>query len=218
MTINEIRAQKEKFSADALVSEIKESQPAYGSEKQQGEYTLEDYYDLPDERRVELIDGVFYDMASPTSVHQIISGQIYRCFSDYIDENQGNCIAMYAPLDVQLDCDDKTMVQPDIMIICDKNKFKDGVVYGAPDLVVEILSKSTWKKDIYIKLGKYAYAGVREYWMIDPDKKKVIVYDLEQEQGPVIYGFDDTVPVGIFDGLCSVNFAKVYDRIRFLEK
>lgn len=125
-------------------------------------------------------------------------------------------MAMYAPLDVQLDYDDKTVVQPDIMIVCDKSKFRNEAVYGAPDLVVEILSKSTWKKDVYIKLEKYAFAGVREYWMVDPDKKKVMVYDLESKQGPVIYGFDDTVPVGIFGGSCSVNFTKINERIRSL--
>lgn len=222
MLSDEIREQRQKnidkVFSDALISEIKESQPFYGFEKKQGEHTLQDYYALPDERRAELIDGVFYDMASLSSVHQIISGQVYRCFSDYIDENQGNCIAMYAPFDVQLDCDDKTIVQPDIMIICDRSKFRDKVVYGAPDLVVEILSKSTWKKDVYIKLEKYVRAGVREYWIIDPDKKKVVAYELEKEQWPVIYRFDDMVPVGIFDGGCVVNFANINERIHFLEK
>ena len=84
---------------------------------------------------------------------------------------------MAAPMDVQLDCDDKTMVQPDVMVVCDRDKITRKCIYGAPDLAVEILSDSTKKKDMYVKLGKYMEAGVREYWLVDPKGKKVIVYD-----------------------------------------
>lgn len=185
-------------------------------EKKQGEYTLEDYYALPDEQRVELIDGVFYDMSSPRHIHQIIGGQIYRQFSDYIDQKKGLCVPAYAPLDVQLDCDDRTMVQPDVLILCDRNKFKGGVIYGAPDLVVEILSKSTGKKDLYLKTMKYENAGVREYWIVDPQKKTVLVYDFENELYPTIYGFDSKVPVRIFGGECQVDFAEIFEYVSFL--
>ena len=188
----------------------------YQVEKKDGEYTLEDYYALPDERRVELIDGVFYDMVSPTHIHQAIVGKIYHKFADHIDKNKGTCMPMLSPLDVQLDCDDKTMIQPDVLILCDRSKFKRGVVYGAPDLVVEILSKSTKKKDILLKTTKYEKAGVREYWMVDPKQKKVIVYDFEHEDYPVIYGFEDKIPVRIFDGECEVDFAEIYEYVQFL--
>ena len=201
---------------------VKEALAAYciddsdGSEKKPGEYTLEDYYALPDEQRVELIDGAFYDMASPSSIHQLISGKIFKCFDDYIEQNRGDCIALYAPLDVQLDCDDKTMVQPDVMIVCDREKLKEHAVYGAPDLVIEVLSKSTRKKDCCKKLEKYVEAGVREYWMVDPDKKKVVVYTMDEEEWVTIYGFDDIVPVGIFNGKCKVDFAQIEKSVRFL--
>lgn len=188
----------------------------YQVPKKDGEYTLEDYYALPDERRVELIDGVFYDMASPTHIHQLISGEIYQKFAEYIDKNKSTCISMYAPLDVQLDCDDRTMIQPDIMVICDRSKFQRGLVFGAPDLVVEILSKSTKRKDSLLKTAKYANAGVREYWIVDPKQKKVVVYDFEHEDYPVIYGFEDKVPVRIFNGECEVDFAEIYEYISFL--
>ena len=193
-----------------------EAESVYGAEKQQGEYTLEDYYALPEERRVEMIDGVFYDMASPSNIHQLISGEIFRSFSDFIRKKEGKCIAAYAPLDVQLDCNDRTIVQPDVMIVCDRKKFQRGLIYGAPDLVVEILSKTTKRKDNYTKLMKYAVAGVREYWIVDPERKKVVVYDLENEEYPVIYGFSDMVPVRIFSGECRVNFSAIDEYICFL--
>ena len=79
---------------------------------------------------------------------------------------------MIAPMDVQLDCDEKTMVEPDVLIVCDRDKIVNRCVYGAPDFIIEILSNSTKKKDSVIKLNKYLNAGVREYWMIDPTKKE----------------------------------------------
>ncbi len=180
-----------------------------GRGKKQGEYTVEDYYALPDDMRVELIDGVFYDMASPTSVHQIVALEICIQISTHIKGKKGKCVPLLAPLDVQLNCDDRTIVQPDLLVVCDRDKVRQRVVYGAPDLIVEILSSSTRRKDMSIKLAKYTEAGVREYWMVDPDKKKVLVYLLEGDDLPVIYGFQDQVSVGIFDGELCVDFAQI---------
>ena len=83
-------------------------------------------------------------------------------------------------------------------------------------MVIEILSKSTWKKDAFVKLEKYLDAGVREYWVVDPDRKKVVVYDFEHEPMTVIYGFGERVPVRIFDGECVMDFAEIYQEIEFL--
>jgi Uma2 family endonuclease len=199
----------------AAIDFLKEDTAPYYVKKQ-GEYTLADYVEFPDDQRVELIDGVIYDMASPTNLHQLISGEIYMRFSEYIRKNKGGCIAAYAPLDVQLDRDDRTMVQPDVMIICDRDKLRGNGVYGAPDLVVEILSASTRKKDSFKKLEKYSSAGVREYWLVDPDRKKVVVYDFAHEEYPVVYGFDHIVPVGIFDDKCRVDFSEIYEQVQFL--
>lgn len=195
---------------------IREAQAPYLTRKRQGEFTVDDYYALPDERRVELIDGIIYDMASPTSIHQAISAQIFHLIFDHIKKNKGMCMAFCAPLDVQLDCDNKTMVQPDVMVICNRDKLRKKKVFGTPDFIVEILSPSTRKKDTVIKLQKYVEAGVREYWMVDPDKKRVIVYKLENGMSQTIYGFEDKIPVGIFDGECTVDFAEVYEYVRFL--
>ena len=170
--------------------------------KSQGEYTLADYYSLPDERRVELIDGVIYDMSSPESIHQILITAIWKDLFNFISDKKGDCLPMIAPLDVQLDRDDQTMLQPDVLVVCDRGKVVRRCVYGAPDFVAEILSKSTWEKDMYVKLGKYEAAGVREYWIVDPKKKRVLVYDFEHTDFPALYTFMDQIPVGIFDGEC----------------
>ncbi|MBO5520394.1 MAG: Uma2 family endonuclease [Eubacterium sp.] len=182
----------------------------------QGSYTLEDYLALPDEQRVELIDGVFYDMASPTTVHQAIAGYIFKIFLDHVLTNKGPCYPFISPVDVQLDRDDKTIVQPDVLIVCDRSKYKNNRVFGAPDLVIEVLSPSTRKKDMQIKMQKYGNAGVREYWMIDPKKKVLVQYDLEHMDIPKIFSFHDTVPVLIWGGACQVDLAAMYDAISFL--
>ena len=119
-------------------------------------------------------------------------------------------------MDVQLDCDDRTMVQPDVLVVCDRDKIIKRCIYGAPDFVVEILSPSTKRKDGIIKLSKYISAGVREYWIVDPDKKQVVVYDFQKEDYPVIYGFGGEIPVGIFDGECRIDFAEIYEYMLFL--
>ena len=196
-------------------SGMSETKAVYGS-KRQGEYTLEDYYQIPDEQRVELIDGVIYDMAAPYTVHQIIAGYIYAKLLGHVQKNNGSCLPMIAPVDVQLDCDNKTIVQPDVMILCDRDKLKLENIVGAPDFIVEVLSESTRSKDMVIKLNKYMNAGVKEYWMVDLRKKRVLVYEFERKDYPTIYGFDAEIPVGIWHGECKVDFAEIYEKIRFL--
>ena len=202
------------YGSGAAPDLLKETSSVYSVKKRL--YTLEDYLALPEDQRVELIDGVFYDMAAPTTVHQAIGGFLYKLLLDHVLENQGPCMPFMSPVDVQLDCDDKTVVQPDVLIVCDRSKFQNGRVFGAPDFLAEVLSPSTRKKDMQLKLYKYANAGVREYWMIDPLKKKILVYDLEHESFPVLYGFDDTIPVLIWEGRCQIDFSKIYAAISFL--
>ena len=122
---------------------------------------------------------------------------------------------MISPVDVQLDCDDKTMVEPDVIIVCDRSKIIRKCVYGAPDFVMEVLSKSSKKKDMFIKLNKYLNAGVREYWIVDPDKKVVMIYDFEHDDYRLA-SFDDKIPVSVLDNECIIDFAALYDRISFL--
>ncbi len=178
--------------------------------------TLADYLALPDDVRVELIDGVFYDMSSPTSVHQLIGSNVYTFLDRYINDNYGECIAFVAPTDVQLDCDDKTIVEPDVFVVCDRSKITKPRIVGAPDLIVEVLSPSNWYHDMVRKLNKYKNAGVREYWILMPDEKTVQVYIFEKGEGPIFYTFEDKVPVGIWQGKAEVDFKSIYDRISFL--
>lgn len=199
-------------SDDVESTRLREPEVAYGRRKQQGEYTLEDYYALPDDMRVELIDGVIYDMSAPTFAHQSIVVGLSSAFLDYIRRKNSKCRVVASPIDVQLDRDDRTMVQPDVLILCDKNKLRNGVVYGAPDLVVEVLSPSTKFKDRTVKLRKYREAGVREYWMIDLNREEVEVYLFQNpdlDTLPRVYRFDSIIPVGIYDGDCKVDFAEI---------
>ena len=181
-----------------------------------GTCTLEDYLALPEERRAELIDGVLYDMAAPTTWHQAIAGFIYKLLLDHALEKGGPCMPLMSPVDVQLDCDDRTVVQPDVMIVCDRSKFRNGRVFGAPDLSVEVLSPSSRKRDMSLKLYKYANAGVREYWIVDPDRQRVVVYDLEHDELPVIYGFDARIPVLIWNGEYEIDLAVIWENVGFL--
>lgn len=214
---HDFASQNYSFSTEELTSAgmIGESTSSYQT-KQQGDYTLTDYYQIPEERRAELIDGVIYDMTTPACDHQLIAGLIYAKLLAYVSAHKGTCLPMVSPVDVQLDCDQKTMVEPDVLVICDRSRVIRRCVYGAPDFVVEILSPFTRKKDVTIKLNKYMNAGVREYWVIDPIQRKVLVYDFFAEIYPVIYGFDAKIPVAIWDGDCVIDFQEVYDYIHFL--
>jgi len=187
-----------KTQADSPTTQtVSETAISYGV-KRQGEYTLTDYYAFPDDRRIELINGVIYDMAAPGLLHQQICGEIFRQIANHITEKKGTCIPFIAPVDVQLDCDDKTMVQPDIGILCDRNKYRENLIFGAPDFLIEVLSPSTRRKDMTLKLQKYADAGVREYWMVDLKRKVVLTWFFEAEDYPVIYGFKDKIPVRMY--------------------
>ena len=178
--------------------------------------TIDDYIALPEGTRVELIDGKFYNMAAPTTIHQRIAPEIWRILKNHIQSNNGPCIPFVAPTDVQLDCDNKTMVQPDVFIVCDRSKLTKARVVGAPDFVVEIASPGNTFMDVTIKLFKYKNAGVREYWIVFPDDKGIVVYDLEKGFEPKIYSFDDKVPVGIWNGECEVDFKEIYSQIEFM--
>ena len=164
-------------------------------------YTTDYIFSLPDVQRAELIDGVVYDMAPPNRLHQELVSELHYKITDYIKKNNGACKVFQAPFAVFQKADDNTYVEPDISVICDKSKLTDKGCNGAPDWIIEIVSSGSRRMDYYTKLFKYRTAGVREYWIVDPDKKRITVYDLEH--GDIDeYSFSDTINVGIYPDLC----------------
>ena len=183
--------------------------------KRQGEYTVEDYRKLPEDVRAELIDGELIFLEAPTFTHQELVMEILLDFGVYIRKNKGPCRVLPSPLDVQLDCDNRTMVQPDIALICRNERITRKGIYGAPDFCIEIVSDSSRKRDYGIKMQKYMNAGVREYWIVDRKREKIVCYWFEGEDAPEItmYSFRDRVPVRIYDGSLEVDFPGILERL-----
>ena len=187
---------------------VKEEALKYGisDRKGPGEFTLEDYYAVPEEHRVELIDGVFYDMAAPDIRHQRIALELAIQLELYVRSKGGPCVPMISPVDVKLDDrDDKTIVQPDVLVVCNPDKIHEKLIVGAPDFVAEIVSPSSSGKDYYKKMAKYRQTGVREYWVIDPMKARVTVFGLEKEEPPEILPLQGKLAVKIYDGELEID-------------
>ncbi|MGX8773946.1 MAG: Uma2 family endonuclease [Bacillota bacterium] len=161
----------------------------------------------------ELIDGVLFNMASPSIPHQMVQNRLATLLTNYVDKNSGSCIPLTAPADIYIEKNDKTVLQPDVFVVCDKSLLRDTKVWGAPDFVIEILSPSTAERDLVYKLPKYRGFGVREYWIVDLEKERVIVYDFSQENIISIYTFEDKIPVGIWDGDLEMDFKAIKEEI-----
>lgn len=170
-------------------------------------YTVEDIYNLPDGQRAELIDGNLYNMAPPTRQHQQIILYLARKISDYIDEKKGSCEVDLAPFAVFLNEDNRNYVEPDISVICDKNKLTDKGCNGAPDWIIEVVSPGSQRMDCMMKLFKYRTAGVKEYWIVDPLKKLVTVYDFVQD-GFGEYRMSEVVKGNVFREL-EIDFSEI---------
>lgn len=167
---------------------------------------------MPEGTRAELIDGELYNMAPPNREHQeIVSGLIWLLY-DYIQRKGGPCKAYVSPFAVNLNADDSTYVGPDVLVVCDPAKLSDRGCEGAPDFVVEVVSPSSVCMDYVKKLNLYLEAGVREYWIVDPDKAMTTVYHFGEDHfAPIIYPFNVAVPVGIYQGELKVNLAELLE-------
>ena len=181
--------------------------------KENEHYTYADYCTWGNCGRWELISGAPFMMApGPSPLHQNIAGQLYRKLSDFLDGKQ--CKVFCAPLDVRLNAenDDDTVVQPDLIIVCDQNKLDERGCNGTPDMVIEVLSPSSQQRDRFVKFQLYRQASVREYWIVDPDNKTIQAHILrEGDYITYVYGNDDAVPVHIMDGF-SIRLAEVFSR------
>ena len=173
--------------------------------KRQGEYRLSDYYALPQERRAELIDGVLYDMSAPSIVHQQIAADFQYAVTRFIREEHGECLPLAGPVDVRLNQDDRTVVQPDFMIVCDRTKIRRWGIMGAPDFVLEIVSQGSIKKDYVIKVSRYIEAGVKELWLIDPLSMRLVIYYADDDKVPYIGPLSGSKEIDIYQGKLVID-------------
>lgn len=171
--------------------------------------TVEDMESLPEGTRAELIDGVIIYNTAPTIAHQDIVSFLHGTIWSYIKSKGGKCRVFTSPFDVQLNADDiYNLVQPDIAVVCDRDKLSDGKrCIGAPDWVIEVVSPSTKARDYIVKLNKYQMAGVREYWIIDPKQERVSMRNFEQPDYNTC-NFKESATVGIYPDL-EINFAEM---------
>ena len=170
--------------------------------------TLEEYEALPEDARAEVFDGQIYYMASLSQIHQSISIQLSTIINNYILHKKGPCSIFSAPFDVKLSDKPLTIVQPDIMIVCDKDKLDGKRCNGAPDFIIEIVSPGNPEDDYIRKLYYYRNYGVREYWIVDPRRKMVTVNYFEGSMLNIQYSFDSTIKVNIYDDLL-INFSDI---------
>ncbi len=171
-------------------------------------YTIEDIYHLPDGQRAELIDGQIYMMAPPRPAHERLIFRMSRVLDNHIEDMKMPCEVLTSNVGVFLFDSDTTYVLPDLKVICDESRMKDDGYHGAPDFVVEVLSKATEAYDKVEKLALYKKAGVKEYWILDQAKRMVIKYVFIPEFENAIFSFDDDIPVSICDGF-SINLGKL---------
>ncbi len=173
--------------------------------KEETYYTMEDILALPEGQRAELIDGRIYMMTPPKRLHQKCSVKIAHLILSHIESEHLPCEVYTAPFGVWPFNDDTTYVEPDISVICDESKLDDDGCKGAPDFIIEILSKSTEAYDKIDKLGLYRTAGVREYWIVDPGKRRVNKYVFSPVFWDEVISFEEDIPVSICEGF-NINF------------
>lgn len=171
-------------------------------EKRDGKgYTIADIEALPDGERAELIDGEMFMMATPMTVHQRILVRLILNIGSYIEKNKGNCELLPAPFGVFIKKDERNYVEPDISVICHGDKLDEKGCHGAPDWVIEIVSPSSRKMDYVRKTALYQETGVREYWIVDPDRETVTIYEADRWDIPSCHSFSEQIQTGIYKDL-----------------
>lgn len=169
---------------------------------------LEQYESLPEERRAEVFDGILYDMAGPSQIHQRLLLKIASLLDSYIERKKGGCLVIPSPFDVILSKQPLTVVQPDIMIVCDQKKLDGNRCMGAPDFIIEIVSPGNPADDYIKKAHYYKQYGVREYWIADPKRKIVTVHFFEKDILNIQYSFESVIKIHIYDDL-FIDFSEL---------
>ncbi|EHQ91785.1 Uma2 family endonuclease [Desulfosporosinus youngiae] len=182
-------------------------------------YTFSDYLTWPENEHWEIIDGVPIMQAAPTWQHQAISRELLTQFNNYLNDNP--CQVFASPFDLRLpetnERDEETtfVVQPDIIVICDKTGLKGTGYYGTPMLVIEISAPSTARSDKVWKFNRYEKVGVKEYWIVEPEGKFISVFTLlpnNRYGRPEVYTETDKVEVSVIPGF-MVDLKPVFDKI-----
>ena len=191
--------------APAIAMEVRERPPEA--------YTYADYLSWEGPERYQLINGEIFQMASPSVAHQALVMELSLLFGNWLKGKP--CRVFASPLDVRLfpkkDKSDKTVVQPDLLVVCGKEKLAKGSVNGPPDLAVEILSPSNSHRELFLKFQYYLEAGVREYWVIDQEEKKVQVHIYEKGRFlSAVYNENDRISVSILPGL-DIELATLWE-------
>lgn len=180
-------------------------------------YTFADVLSWDEDERIEIIDGEAFMMATPSIIHQEISGELFRQLANFLEGKQ--CRVYPAPFGVRLFARDgdgpedvDTLVEPDISVVCDRSKLDQHGCKGAPEMVIEILSPSTLRHDRLVKLNLYDQAGVLEYWIVDPQNRAVQVF--RRDGGAALriceeYGHTQVAKVSVLDG-CFLELSKVF--------
>ena len=185
---------------------VKEAQVDYNKR-----YTYSDYLQWDDDTRWELIDGTPYMMSAPNRRHQELLGNLHLLFGNYLKGK--DCKIYLSPFDVRLNADtfDNTVVQPDLLIVCDHSKLDIAGCVGAPDMVVEILSPSTSRYDRTLKFNSYRQSGIREFWVVDPETKTLAIHILKgDEYITQAYTDEDTASVHVLKGF-SIDLSEVFE-------
>ncbi len=180
-------------------------------------YTYADYLQWKFEERLELFRGKIFKLSAPNTRHQEISGNLTALLHTYLKGKE--CKVYHAPFDVRLPVKNKkkddeviTVVQPDLCVICDQSKLDSRGCCGAPDLVIEILSPGNSKKEIRLKHELYEEAGVKEYWIVNPEEENIVVFILTEEgklSGLKMYAGDDTIQSIAVPGL-NINLTEIF--------
>lgn len=164
-------------------------------------YSHKDIDALSEGTHAELINGKLYLLATPTRIHQFLAGELLFAIKSHIRNNKGGCHVYTSPFAVRLFADDSTYVEPDVAVICNKDKLTEKGCNGAPDIAVEIVSPGNVNHDYVTKLAKYQQAGVREYWIINPETAKTLVMNFENPVNTGEYDFEETITSGVLEGI-----------------